>query len=251
MKKMMVNEFLELVRRGDWRRDQSVEISAIMERQEIGAADEFIEDPLLISHVWGVSSITSRFEDISIVYSETFEYDEFEPDSFVTSIEGVDEVWVVSGVLVVDDSGEPLDQDQLAEILPSVFSEINYDGLNIDKVVRIDSNSAPDSTWQEISLRASYAPDVCFNGILLGSAVSTDEQGVSGIHSDSLARWTEIHLYKTAGGKFVCQRSELARQSPYSDFYTVRVCDTVDDVKNFIGQSDLAESLLKSAGIHD
>ncbi len=88
------------------------------------------------------------------------------------------------------------------------------------------------------------APDIKFFGEELAS-VNTQT-----IFEDR-ARWTELNLYKTSGGKFVGEeigRSKFIGEKTLSE---VSVCESLDEVIAFFGHGPLASDLYKQANIED
>lgn len=138
MKKISLADFKALVARDDWHHEQDLEVARFdghLERwNEITEEVELVD----IAHVHGEASKTSTLEDIKITYTEGFSYDECDPESLSTSLEGLDEVWVVEGVVVVDEDDEELDAHELSDFLHPEFSRIDYSELEIEQVTDID-----------------------------------------------------------------------------------------------------------------
>jgi hypothetical protein len=84
-------------------------------------------------------------------------------------------------------------------------------------------------------------PNLRFNGELLASIASDNEAG----------RWTELELYRTQAGKFVCHQVGRTQWDGEVDRYTGKVCDTLQEVKDFFGHRWLAKQLYESASIED
>ena len=83
--------------------------------------------------------------------------------------------------------------------------------------------------------------DFKFKGKRLGS--------VSSSHNITTGRWTELGLYRTTGGKYVC--SEIGG-STWPDSPTTHrgaICETPEQVIEFFGYGVLAKELYEMAGI--
>ena len=145
MKTISIAEFETLVARDGWQREQELEV---LERDvlEVEKWDEKNEslDLIDIPHVWGGASKTSTLDGIKITYTEGFDYDECDYDSLSTGTEGMDDVWSVEGVLVVDEDGDELNANELSYYLDSDFSSIDYSVLEIEQVIDIDIDEDSD-----------------------------------------------------------------------------------------------------------
>ena len=111
-------------------------------------------------------------------------------------------------------------------------------------VAEIDeTNIAEESEMELFTLENDNAPDVKFNGEQLAFASSADPYGS---HN---GRWTELRLYKTAGGKFVCQSAGLTQWQGEKNRYSAQVCDKESDVIAFFKHTRLAKEIYAEAGI--
>ena len=88
------------------------------------------------------------------------------------------------------------------------------------------------------------APDVRFTGELLASVTSRGD-------GDSCGRWTNLDLYKTAGGKYVCHQIGVTCREGERDRYRVEVCADEAEVIDFFGHGWLAKALYDESGILD
>jgi hypothetical protein len=211
MKTISIAEFKSLLERKDWQREQDYEILERGIRQIEEWDDENSLKRIDISYAWGWASKISMLDGIKITYTEYFQYDEYEPDSLAAGESiGLDDEWVVEGVVVVDDDGDPLEVYELADYLPAEFSDIDYSVLDIAEVHDIDVDEASD--MDTITLPIDYAPDIRFTGQLIATAASSDNQEYAN-YSGQHGRWAELALYKTIGGKFVCHKIASTRWS--------------------------------------
>lgn len=137
MNTITITELKALLARSDWEHDDDVEIidRVIEDSEDWDAAGEELVH-IEITFVWGAATVTSRLGDIEIVYTEGFSFDEGYEDSFSAGTEGQDSIWELSGVTVVDDDGDELDIQELADLIPEKFSEVDYSGLEITREVK-------------------------------------------------------------------------------------------------------------------
>ena len=145
MTTISIAEFETLVARNDWQREQDHDVIERLNRQ-VEEWDEETEsiDLIDIPHAWGWASKTSSLDGIKITYTETFSYDECDPDSLSTGTEGQDEVWAVEGVVVVNKDGDKLNVYELTDYLDSDFSSIDYSVLEIEQITDIDVDEDSD-----------------------------------------------------------------------------------------------------------
>lgn len=100
-------------------------------------------------------------------------------------------------------------------------------------------------------LRIDNEPNIRFTGELLAKSSSSDNNAAGSSYSGSTGRWTELALYKTKGGKYICHQIGYTRWQGERDIYSGEVCETLDEVKEFFGYRWLAKELYESAGIDD
>ncbi|MGK2953301.1 MAG: hypothetical protein ACSLEZ_13070 [Thiobacillus sp.] len=90
--------------------------------------------------------------------------------------------------------------------------------------------------------------DLVFTGELVASA-SSSANNASSSYSGSVGRWTELRLYRTKGGKYVCQSIGRTQHQGEHNRHTAAVCETDEAVCEFFGSSWLAKELYENAGI--
>lgn len=241
MKTISITDFEKLVALKNWKREQEfVAIERTTRQDEEYDPESGYHNQVEIPHVYGWVTKTSTLDNIKIAYTESFNFDENDFDTLSTGTEGMDDVWSLDGAIVVDDEGDELDVYDLAAYLDSRFTEIDYTGLEIDKVIDIDVNE--DSKMGTFTIEIDNKPNLRFTGELLASVSNSDNTG----------RWTELALYKTKGGKYVCH--EIARTSwgtlqNERDSFKGKLCETLAEVKEFFGYSQLAKELYAEANI--
>lgn len=92
-------------------------------------------------------------------------------------------------------------------------------------------------------LTVDNQPDILFRGQRFAA--------VSSSKGDPDRRWTELHLYRTRGGKYVCQRVGKSTLIGEHTRYDGRVCERKEDIIEFFGHSRLAKELYRKANIGD
>ncbi len=95
-------------------------------------------------------------------------------------------------------------------------------------------------------LQRDGAPPLRFKGELLAETSSSPDRG-RGDWSGATGRWTELRLYRTQGGKYVCQRIGRAQWQGERDTHEAVVCETENEVMEFFGWGWLAKDLYAKA----
>lgn len=247
MKIINLEEFKALVADGNWQREVDHEVIDRVEKPTTDCDN----NEVMVGHTYGWATLTSTLGDIEITYEEGFSYDDYEPDTFATSTDGLHSVWSVKGLTVIDPDydNEEIDAHDLADYLSDEFSSIKYDFLQIQQTDDIDVTE--DDTMEIITLEINNAPNIRFTGELVASASSSDNQAMGSSYSGETGRWTELALYKTASGKYVCHEVGRTRWQGEHDRYSGEVCETLDQVIEFFGHRWLAKELYAEAGIDD
>ena len=70
------------------------------------------------------------------------------------------------------------------------------------------------------------------------------------IQGQDQTRWTELDLYRTEGGKFVCQESGISQWQGESSSHRAAAVETEEEVIKFFGQSALAKEIYSDANIN-
>lgn len=97
---------------------------------------------------------------------------------------------------------------------------------------------------KEFIIENDNQPDIKFIGALLGSVSSAEGERERGE-----GRWTVLNLYKTKGGKYVCQTVGHTQWEGEKTRHKAEVCETAEDVQKFFGYRWLAKELYLAAGI--
>tara|TARA_R100000734_G_C3311968_1_gene102901 strand:- start:796 stop:1122 length:327 start_codon:yes stop_codon:yes gene_type:complete len=87
--------------------------------------------------------------------------------------------------------------------------------------------------------------DITFTGELVAESISTDFPGFR----KSQDRWTELRLYKTVGGNFICESVGKSRLPNEVDLSKIKVAESEVEVIEFFRESYLSRDLYEQAGI--
>lgn len=90
-----------------------------------------------------------------------------------------------------------------------------------------------------------------FSGEEVAFTKSSPDQATGSNYSGSVGHWTELTLYRTAKGKYVCERVERTQWQGAKDEYYGQVCETLEEVIKFFGHGWVAQDLYHNAGIED
>lgn len=250
---LTLGQFIALVNDANaWKREQDHDENERGTRQAeqwSDATGEWDCSIVDIPHAWGYAWLTSTHNGISICYNEGYSYDINDRDSLKSSTEGLSEVWEIDGVTVLDEDGDELDAYDLHDHLPSAFSSIDYDKIAIfSEPTEIDTDE--DSDMETFTLSIDNAPDLRFTGELIAENSSSANNARSD-YSGSTGRWTELALYRTIGGRYICHQIGRTQWQGEHDRYSGKVCETEAEVIAFFGHGWVAKGLYEEAGITD
>ena len=103
--------------------------------------------------------------------------------------------------------------------------------------------------FKDFNLSRDDAPDLVFSGELLARVTSSPEPRADNF-SRHLGRWTELALYRTADGAYVCLEVRCSRRSGERDrLPRAGTAATERAVVAFFKQTALAKRLYAAAGI--
>lgn len=88
-------------------------------------------------------------------------------------------------------------------------------------------------------LDIDQGPKIAFSGALVAEVASQRDRG----------RWTELALYRTEAGRYICHTIGRTQRPGEHDRYSGQVCETEAEVIEFFGQRWLAKKLYDQAGI--
>lgn len=101
---------------------------------------------------------------------------------------------------------------------------------------------------QQYTIKNDGARNIKFTGEVLGHAASSPDTAHPK-YSRSVGRWTELTLYRTKGGKFVCEEVGHTQWQEEHDRHRAAVCDDQECVIEFFGTGWLAKELYEDAEI--
>lgn len=154
--------------------------------------------------------------------------------------------------MFMDEEGEEIESWRLEAVLTEKLNGYGWESLVQDllptpEIEEIDINE--DSDMQTFTLEIDNAPNLRFTGELVATTQSFDDMSAGRRYSGFRGCWTELELYKTKGGKFICHQVERSCWVGVRDRYSGKVCETHEDVKEFFGQGWLAQDLYANANI--
>lgn len=90
---------------------------------------------------------------------------------------------------------------------------------------------------------------LAFDGELLAKVSSNPNNAYGNSYSGEVGRWQILALYKTQGGKFICERINRTQWQGERDSHAAKVCTSNKEVIEFFGHSWLAKDLYSEAGL--
>ena len=151
---------------------------------------------------------------------------------------------------IIDEDSDEVEGWRFSDILKEKLegAEWEYDVKQIlpeAGVEDLDADEDEDMTeeMREITVERDNAADLRFTGVNLAWASSKDPYNNGG-------RWTELALYKTKGGKFVCAEVGRTCWQGEHDRFGGAVCETEQEVIKYFGHGRLAKDIYEVAGIN-
>jgi len=149
---------------------------------------------------------------------------------------------------IVDKEGDSVSPSAVREIGNAIEQSVCWEHevqKHLPKMPEAEhiDDSQEDTDMETIELSRDHGPDVRFQGEEKASASSYHFEGPRNI------RWTELNLYSTAGGKFVCSEVGRTRWAGERDRYAVHIADSAAGLIEQVGHGWLAKELYETAGI--
>lgn len=192
---------------------------------------------LEIKFYWVANGGNKTYSD---AFDFTIEIDYNVSQNFETNFMIVDEEGdEVQGWFFDDILKEKLEGAEWEQLVQNLLPIADIDDIDIDE----------DSEMETFTIEIDNAPSVRFTGELVASAASSDNQAMGSKYSGQTGRWTELALYKTKGGKFICHQIGRTCWQGERDRFSGKVCETLEEVKEFFGHRWLAKDLYAIAGI--
>lgn len=259
--KMTMTQFREWVAATEFSAEQGAELGGETHKA-VGHTDD--GDPILVEWGYGVAwrTLTATLpsgETFQVTAETGVEFPGSErariKDEYQTYAAQQGTTWQC--LAIMDDDGDDLtDCDQAAEIDEALegkgLKAFDFDALLppvITTDVDIDTKDLEEAVELTI-LTNNDAPDIRFQGELIAEA-SSSANSASGRHSGATGRWTELKLYRTAGGRYVAQSIGHTQWQGEHTRYSAKVCETAADVIAFFGHGWLAKELYDDADIED
>lgn len=259
--KMTMTQFKEWVAATEFSAEQGAELGGETHKC-VGHTED--GEPILVE--WGYGcvwcTLTATLPNGEIFQATSEEGVEFPgserariKDEYETSPSELGTTW--QGLTITDDDGGELDeQDQAAQIDAALqakgLTSYDFDTL-LPRVITTDIDIEMkdlEEAVELIILENDNAPSIRFKGELIAEASSSANRA-SGSYSGAPGRWTELKLYRTAGGRYVAQSVGHTQWQGEHTRYAAQVCETAADVIAFFGHGWLAKELYDDADIED
>jgi len=75
------------------------------------------------------------------------------------------------------------------------------------------------------------------------------EQIGSASTAEHLCRWTELALYQTTAGKYICEKIDRTNWQGEENTYSGAICESTKEVMEYFGMTWVAKELYDEAGI--
>lgn len=176
-------------------------------------------------------------------YKDSFDFD-------IGFNNSADPVFAINGAKLVDEDGDDLHNEQFEIEQAMNGCEWESCARNLCPVAENAETICEDVPMDDDNLNPNYITierdndrDLTFVGEELAQVSSADPYGNNG------GRWTVLKLFKTRGGKYVCQSIGRTQWQGERDRYAAEVCDTEAQVIAFFGQGRLAKEIYADVGI--
>lgn len=92
---------------------------------------------------------------------------------------------------------------------------------------------------------------ITFVGECIAHTASSPNQAMGSSYSGSTGEWSELSLYRTEAGRYICARVDRTQWQGCQDVHSAGVADTHDDIIDFFGQGLLAHEVYEQANIQN
>lgn len=160
----------------------------------------------------------------------------------------------IAGFEFIDGEGDELSiselRSELHELLDArEWCSLVYDELPKLGVEEIDNDNDAGDEMEVFEVIRDNDRNLKFKGECIASASSSANQAMGSSYSGSVGRWTELRLYKTASGKYICSSIGRTQWQGEHDRHSGAICETQSKVVDFFGNGWLAKDLYEAAGI--
>ena len=229
------------------------EINSSAETNDYEIGDGYTDDgePRTKKRATAYIETTATCGDITVQHREEASWDGTEAKRFggYECEPSSQPEWTLSGVTLVDEDGDELsgrdidtalDDASIEGGLWAVRHDIDYENL----IPEINEEEIEiESDMEEFTIKNDDAPDIRFKGEELAKASSA---------TNNSTRWHVLKLWKTGGGKYICQQIGRTQWQGEVDRYKAAVCTSPAEVISFFGHGDTAKELYsQTADIDD
>lgn len=194
---------------------------------------------------------THKETGAKLIYTEGWQYQEYNPNSFEVSIDGIENVWTFN-FNVINEDNEQLDTEEIEELLEEYycFKADSSDYSDLLAEIQESSTQALDTQESEpsneglnlLTIYRDNKPNFQFFGQLIA--------GVSNYnYSQKNDRWIELYLYKTQSGLYVCAQENHTCWQGENNRYKAETAKNIEEIQDFFGYTDLSKELYEEANI--
>jgi len=250
MNKITEKEFFELAKESLI--EQYFDISDTFEQLHDYTDDgEEIFRSMVCGYIWRTITV----KGCEFTYTNYFQYPEYKASEVEISESNAQNYWSKTGeeLVVIDEDGDEIDFSWLYDKLieETMISNFDESVFGDDELEEVDNDNDKENDMKEYIVQRSNAADLRFNGEIVAHTESSANNASGSSYSGQTGRWSELTLYKTAGGKYVCAQIGRTQWQGEHDRYSGDVCETVQDVIAFFGHGWLAKDLYEIAEIED
>lgn len=194
---------------------------------------------------------------VELRYARQFSGCKLKPSEWDLDSQNAETEWTVSLPFDVYDAAEDYELDA-NDIMVLVFDHIHLDDIELmlkkfpdDAVedVDCDCDNVEDESMEEYIVRRDNDSNLRFFGEYLGGAASSTNDAMGSSYSGNPGRYTELELYRTKGGKYICVRIGRTRYEKERDRFEAVVAESISDVIEFFGYGWLSKELYSDAEI--
>lgn len=184
--------------------------------------------------------------EISFTWQASHENQNSYADSFDFDLEvyGDGEI-KLTGATLIDDDGDEVSGSDYRWELSEIMKGCEWEGIVRHDLPTPETEEIEMSgEGEEFVVERDNAPALKFKGELVASATSKHPYNDGG-------RWTNLYLYKTAGGKFICHQENVTCWQGERDKHKADVCSTNAEIIAWFGQGRVAKHLYENANIEN
>jgi hypothetical protein len=149
----------------------------------------------------------------------------------------------LTGCNLVDEDGDAVEGWELGHALTEIAAGCEWEAMvRADLPIPETEVLETATEGQDITVWRDNAPEIAFKGACIGGASSRSQYNDNG-------RWTDLYLYQTVGGKFVCYERNNSQWQGERTKHKAEVCTNHAEVVAWFGQGRVAKELYADAGI--